>query len=195
MRIFASRLLSGAWRTAAETSRRRKMQQMANGIIPCTPFSDHQGTHLTIESTGDEKWYGGDMDLGAIEADRHRWPRHLVKAGTYTFGSEEEPCSIDHREYVEPWLAALLQADHLNLLLGNGFTTAIANAAKVDSISMEAIEIGIPLAGAVSDIASEAATRMGRNRPNIEDQIRVINELISGITRLKGCRRLGHSYE
>jgi hypothetical protein len=51
-----------------------------------------------------------------------------------------EPPSCRRRQcgarQVEPWLSAILQAEHLSLLLGNGITTATVNLADGNPISM-----------------------------------------------------------
>ncbi|HXW70974.1 MAG TPA: hypothetical protein VEK34_06005 [Methylocella sp.] len=36
------------------------------------------------------------------------------------------------RKQIEPWLSAVFQAEHLNLLVGSGFTTAVAQIAGAD---------------------------------------------------------------
>ena len=49
-----------------------------------------------------------------------RWG-HKVRAGAHKFdesGAPDEDGISQHRERIEPWLAALLQAEHLNLLIG-----------------------------------------------------------------------------
>ena len=68
--------------------------------------------------------------------EQHTLPRwiHKVRAGAHSFESEDSNQTIlksrkvnQHRNKIEPWLATLCQAEHLNLLVGNGLTTAIAS--------------------------------------------------------------------
>ena len=47
----------------------------------------------------------------------------------------------DHRDRIEPWLSALFQAEHLNLLVGSGFSTAISQAANARSVDMRTVDI------------------------------------------------------
>lgn len=121
------------------------------------------------------------MNFEHADADRARWPRHLVKAGAHSYGCNESQIGGDHREHIEPWLASLFQAEHLNLLVGNGFTTAISTIAASEPISMNAADVQSELAVSVSAAIQQEAARSGRSSPNLEDQIRVINELISGL--------------
>ena len=62
-----------------------------------------------------------------------QWSHHKVRAGSYEFNESralDEGGINQHRKHIEPWLAALLQAEHLNLLIGSGLTTAIAHHNK-----------------------------------------------------------------
>lgn len=92
------------------------------------------------------------------------------------------PDSEKLREEIEPWLTALFQSEHLSLLTGSGLSTAIHWLAKeeagagMDKISFSDFSEQI-------DLASESSAKIsGRGKANIEDQIRVTNELIKGIS-------------
>ena len=66
------------------------------------------------------------------EASATRWG-NKVRAGAHGSDESREPDEdriSHHRERIEPWLAALLQAEHLNLLIGSGLTTAVASSHK-----------------------------------------------------------------
>jgi hypothetical protein len=91
------------------------------------------------------------------------------------------------RDAVEPYLAALLQAEHLNLLVGSGLTTAVARLARSSGPDMGAhLSIGDSgLAATIEDAAMESASRTGRGAPNIEDRLRV------AITAMEGLRIVG----
>lgn len=85
------------------------------------------------------------------------------------------------RERIEPWLTALFQSEHLNLLCGSGLTNAIslkagsnggANMGKCDfSVFKDEIETS----------AKSKAKKAGRDEGNIEDQIRTAIELLRGL--------------
>ena len=62
------------------------------------------------------------------------WKAHVYKVGANsdTYDSPPQPELVAKlRSQIEPWLAAVFQAEHLSLLLGSGFTLSVANAAKV----------------------------------------------------------------
>ena len=113
-------------------------------------------------------------------------PRHVVRASDHRECPDEVTDPRRHREKIEPWLSALFQADHLNLLVGSGFTTAIALEADAPVVDMAPQELERPLAVAVEKAAQESAARVGRTQYNIEDEIRSILELIGGLRILAG---------
>ena len=85
------------------------------------------------------------------------------------------------RPRIEPWLTALVQSEHLSLLVGSGLTHAVHGLAMEETL---------PGMGAISfdtlneEIAAEAtrsATVAGRESGNFEDQIRAANELLRGL--------------
>ncbi len=85
------------------------------------------------------------------------------------------------RPRIEPWLTALFQSEHLSLLVGSGLSHALYwMAAKRDIATMEPVKFedyGNEINARVKKSASEA----GRDKGNIEDQIRVANELLRGL--------------
>jgi len=85
------------------------------------------------------------------------------------------------RPRIEPWLTALFQSEHFTLLVGSGLTHAI-----------HGIATGKPLPGMepakfthfdteINSEAKKSATAAGRADGNIEDQLRVANELLRGL--------------
>lgn len=86
------------------------------------------------------------------------------------------------RSRIEPWMTALFQSEHLSLLVGSGLTHAV-----------HAIAVGKPATGMSGDVSegqfkeklAEAATASakaaGRDQSNIEDHVRVANELLRGL--------------
>ena len=91
----------------------------------------------------------------------------------------------DIRERIEPWLTALVQSDHLSLLLGSGLSQAIHHIATGEKMKgMEKVEFSVfkdEIAFEVERIAKESNDRMG----NFEDQMRVAEELLRGLQILK----------
>ena len=121
------------------------------------------------------------MRISKAKPPPEDWRTHIVRAGPHRYCADQPPNPADHRRAIEPWLSALFQADHLNLLAGSGFTTAIAAAAGAPQVSMEPVTFECPHANAVRRSAEESAERLRRGKPNLEDQLRVMNELIAGL--------------
>ncbi len=90
------------------------------------------------------------------------------------------------RKRIEPWLSAVFQAEHLSLLLGNGFTTAMANCAGSAPTSM----VGSGFGGCANEqkVAAHAkkmAEAMGRGSANIEDELSAALSLLNGLQILE----------
>lgn len=86
------------------------------------------------------------------------------------------------RSRIEPWLTALFQSEHLNLLVGAGMSTAVQQSAT-GSIpqGMGWIEDLKVCKKEIDEYVEKTAKAAGREKGNIEDQIRSINELIKGL--------------
>lgn len=86
------------------------------------------------------------------------------------------------RSRIEPWLTSLFQSEHLSLLVGSGMTHAV-----------HGIAVGKPAAGMSGSVsegqfkeklnaaANASAKAAGRGQSNIEDHLRVANELLRGL--------------
>ena len=85
------------------------------------------------------------------------------------------------RPRIEPWLTALVQSEHLSLLIGSGLTHAVHGLATDKPLpGMSPIAFG----SLNSEIAAEAkrtAKAAGREEGNFEDQVRVATELLRGL--------------
>ena len=91
------------------------------------------------------------------------------------FGSE----TLRHR--IEPWLTALVQSEHLSLLIGSGLTHAIHGIATGQVLSgMESTKFGV-FDREISAEAKRVAKATRRQTGNFEDQIRVATELLRGL--------------
>ena len=85
------------------------------------------------------------------------------------------------RARIEPWLTALVQSEHLSLLVGSGLTHAIHGIARNETLpGMSAANFG-GMDARISNEAKRAAGVAGRDGGNIEDQIRAANELLRGL--------------
>jgi hypothetical protein len=111
--------------------------------------------------------------------------KHHLRIGGEQLDTDELPDAGALRHRVEPWLSALLQSEHLSLLVGNGFTTALATSAGAAAPSLAAN----PFAGSelgdyralVENAAAASARSIGRDTPNIEDRIRACLQLLGGL--------------
>ena len=109
------------------------------------------------------------------------WRQHVVRAGPHCPLLDDAPEPEQHREHVEPWLSALFQAEHLSVLVGSGFTTALARAAGAPVVDMSPVAFQSRFGDAVTQAAQKSAKGLGREEPNIEDQARTVIELIGGL--------------
>lgn len=109
---------------------------------------------------------------------------HICRIGTFELLADQSPAgNAPPREEVEPWLAAILQAEHLSLLLGNGFTIAVSGLSGSDAPKMNAaVEVvNVDLQARVAAHATQSAAAMGRGEPNLEDYLRTALALEAGL--------------
>lgn len=93
----------------------------------------------------------------------------------------EDPEIKDYRRRVEPWLTALFQSEHLSLLVGSGISSAAhILATGSPGAGMEKISFSV-FNEQMDTCVVEAAKKAGRGDGNIEDQIRVANDLLQGL--------------
>ncbi len=96
-------------------------------------------------------------------------------AGDKSFGPERL------RPRIEPWLTALVQSEHLSLLIGSGLTHAVHSIAGGKTLpGMQSLPFTI-FDNEISKGAKQVAKAVGRESGNLEDQIRVANELLRGL--------------
>jgi hypothetical protein len=100
-------------------------------------------------------------------------------------GEELAALTTRARRHIEPWLSAVFQAEHLNLLLGAGFSMAISHEAKAASAGMGYEDLGTKYDEKIRAHAAKSATEMGRGNPNVEDQIRSALVLIEALTLMQ----------
>ena len=107
----------------------------------------------------------------------------LIKEGTSYINNEGKFSEIELRSRVEPWLASLFQSEHLSLLLGSGLSSAIQYAATDSSNNgMDGLDFSdSEYKDKIKEFAKKSAEKAGRGNPNIEDYIRVANELLRGL--------------
>lgn len=89
------------------------------------------------------------------------------------------------RSRIEPWLTSLVQADHLNLLIGSGLTRGIHQIAGAHSPASMSAGKFESFSEQIADAAETSAKAAGRSASNIEDEIRTANQLFRGLEILK----------
>lgn len=114
--------------------------------------------------------------------------KHHYRAGSASHSCDEVPTDDKvmaefiamHRKKIEPWLSATFQAEHLNLLIGSGFTTAVGKIAGSTATGMGTISIGGVYEKYINEHAETMAKKMGRGSANIEDQFRSALAVLAG---------------
>lgn len=100
----------------------------------------------------------------------------------------EETDVIDNRIFrkrIEPWLTSLFQSEHLSLLCGSGISNAISFKAGANGGASMATKKFNTFKDEIEDAASATAEACGRDKGNIEDQIRTANDLLRGLKILR----------
>jgi hypothetical protein len=126
------------------------------------------------------------------------WNKHCYRAGSHVESRTDLPSDAQKldefisfsRRNIEPWLSAVFQAEHLNLLVGSGFTTAVAEVAGATATNMSKVNFGTAHDSAIGAHADAAATAMNRGAANIEDQFRSALALYEGLRVIDGAKAI-----
>jgi len=120
-----------------------------------------------------------------------KWNKHCYRVGSHsdvwdslptTATDEFDKFVAAQRKRIEPWLSAVFQAEHLNLLIGTGFTTAIGCMAGVGATGMTKVKFGTAYDAAIDAHADRGAKSMGRGAANIQDQFRSALAVLEGFS-------------
>lgn len=95
------------------------------------------------------------------------------------------------RSRIEPWLTALFQSEHFSLLVGSGLTHAVHRMATGQALSGMATTTLNTYDAEIVKEATRSATAAGRSQPNVEDQIRVANDLLRGLQVIASTKTPG----
>jgi len=106
-------------------------------------------------------------------------------AGDVDFPSDPASDPLAWRKKIEPWLSAVFQAEHLSLLVGNGFTSAMAGLAAAKPVSLSLASFGCANEDKVNARAVAAAKAMGRGSANLEDQLSAALAFLAGLQILE----------
>lgn len=89
------------------------------------------------------------------------------------------------RSRIEPWLTSLFQSEHLSLLAGSGLTHAVHYLATGKGAAGMGVLTLSNHQAEINQAAAKAAEAAGRKKGNLEDQLRVANELLRGLDVLQ----------
>lgn len=114
----------------------------------------------------------------AVEANKYK----LCEGSEASWATSDREFGIKElRSRVEPWLTSLFQSEHLSLLAGSGLTHAVhCLAADKGAASMGVIALS-SYQTEINAAAESSAENSGREKGNLEDQLRVANELLRGL--------------
>lgn len=119
-----------------------------------------------------------------LNSETHKF--ELVDQKNLDWCNDKSFSKSELRTHIEPWLTSLFQSEHLSLLVGSGLTTAVQYAACGSSNNGMGVDKSFSVfSDNIAQAASNSAIRTGREKANIEDEIRVANELIAGLSILK----------
>ncbi len=106
----------------------------------------------------------------------------LSESSTCAWAKSAESFGTERlRPRIEPWLTALVQSEHLSLVVGSGLTHAVHRLATGESLpGMSAVTFET-LNSEIEAEAKRSAELAGRESGNFEDRIRVATELLRGL--------------
>lgn len=117
----------------------------------------------------------------AVNGDKLR----IQSAAQVSWLKSDEFGQKELRNRIEPWLTSLFQSEHLSFLAGSGLTHAVHYlAAGKGAAGMGALTLSNYQAE-IDKAAENAAEAAGRKKGNLEDQLRVANELLRGLEILQ----------
>lgn len=135
-----------------------------------------------------------ERDDRAEEPSSFKLSAH-AKCSWATVGDAFRPEKL--RPRIEPWLTALVQSEHLSLLVGSGLTHAVHGIATDDLLPGMGTATFDVLSEEITAEAKRAAKLAGRDNGNFEDQVRAANELRRGleiIATTKAADALEHQH-
>lgn len=113
--------------------------------------------------------------------------KNILRIGRHDdeFDTADEEKTEELRRRIEPWLSAIFQSEHLAVLVGSGFSIGMASMVGHRGAAMSSGPVVLDgyadLTTRLEEQAKAAATKVGRAAPNIEDRVRVTNQLIGGL--------------
>lgn len=146
-------------------AKKTKSTESTPNVLKCR--DDPQPTTFTLQA---------DTAGGAL-------PQFVLEPhSTCSWAKPDEAFGPDKlRPRIEPWLTALCQSEHLSLLLGSGLSNAVHRLGTGNSLPGMAPADFADFNAVIDAETRKSAQAAGRENGNIEDQIRVANELLRGL--------------
>ena len=137
---------------------------------------DRESIKLSANNQVDDKY--GDISFKILSCPSSSW---------FSIGNDNDVKLSSLRKGVEPWLTSLFQSEHLSLLTGTGLSLAVQSMVKENTSNpMNTPELSSFYSDKIKEAAIESAQKTGHgDTANIEDYIRVINDLLCGLRILQ----------
>ena len=130
------------------------------GVWPTTPVKlrlarnaspADKGSNAEAQNMSLVNW--GEKHILRIAGETH-YPEPVV-------GSDLSKWMSLRRQEIEPWLSSIFQGEHLSLLLGSGFSTAISQEAGAASAGMSTVTFGCDREDQLNSYAAAPARNPG----------------------------------
>lgn len=147
---------------------------VTNGLVSSDGVTSECKNILKVRDDANPVWFSGSDGQYKLKEDTEAsW------LGTNVVSYKEL------RQRIEPWLTSLFQSEHLSLLVGSGLTHAVHHLATMKcAAGMSALTLSSYKAE-INQAAEKASESAGRKKGNLEDQLRVANELLRGLEILQ----------
>lgn len=147
---------------------------VTNGLVSSDDVASECKNILKVRDDANPVWFSGSDGQYKLKGDTEAsW------LGTNEVSYKEL------RQRIEPWLTSLFQSEHLSLLVGSGLTHAVHHLATMKGAAgMSALTLSNHKAE-INQAAEKASESTGRKKGNLEDQLRVANELLRGLEILQ----------
>ena len=140
------------------------------------PISKEQFPNVVKVRNDDRPLYFGELENKKFK---------FQEGSEVSWADPEEVSQKELREHIEPWLTSLFQSEHLSLLAGSGLTHAVHHLATgKGAAGMGALTL-VTQQDNINAAAGASASQAGRKKGNVEDQLRVANELLRGLEILQ----------
>lgn len=144
-------------------------QQPRNNMTPKNQFLKTRDDRGLVQINYAEGLSCPDKPFSLADQAKCSWVKHNHPFGTETL-----------RPRIEPWLTALVQSEHLSLLIGSGLTHAAHEIAGEKELNIKNPKFG-DFDEQITKIAIDNAKKADRKDGNYEDRIQAANELLKSL--------------